>query len=83
MMMLEPANDDLPPDEEIEDDLTPVQEIEAAIALLRVARRFLRRPKARKAAQAVNRAIKSTEGTLRHADSKELNKLLQELVREG
>ena len=64
------------------DDLTPVQEIEAAITLLRVARRFLRSAKAKKAAQAVNRAIKSTEGALRHADSKELNRALLELVRE-
>lgn len=82
MTMLEPA-DDLTPVEEIDEDLTPVQEIEAAIMLLRVARRFLRSAKAKKAAQAVNRAIKSTEGALRHADSKALNQALKELVREG
>ena len=63
------------------DELTPVQEIEAAITLLRVARNFLRSSGARKAANAVAKALKSAEGARRHAENKELSKAVCDLVR--
>ncbi|MGL4962846.1 MAG: hypothetical protein ACRC67_16560 [Inquilinus sp.] len=62
------------------DELTPVQEIEAAITLLRVARNFLRSSGARRAGDAVARALKSAEGARRHAENKELSKVVCELA---